>query len=260
MTSNYVRPDDQYKRYETHHPKLLTFYVTRQNQQFVVANDITLCDLALVRSSVELVGEPGFSGGGGQIGYGHTQGAYQPAQVSLDLKMPNYGTTVNNLYGTMNWDGSSTVLGVTARNAVVHKTSINHGWMNIEIEGMMEARNFMRDDRLEDNDLSAVVPTDSGLISVRAAQQGGPPHPVLFENIKLSQNVKIKSQFLGNAPKQSRTARFVEDFADTDPATYRSADGTVKYYEEAGIGPCQIPGNMVNCMILQFQMKPRSSV
>ena len=32
MTSNYVRPDDIYKRYETHHKKLLTLYVTRQNR------------------------------------------------------------------------------------------------------------------------------------------------------------------------------------------------------------------------------------
>jgi hypothetical protein len=258
MTSHYVRPDEIYKRYETHHKKLMTLYVTRQNQDFVVADDITLCDLELVRSSVELVGEPGL-GGGGQIGYGHTQGAYAPAEATLDLQMPNYSSTVNQLYA-MNLSGSSTVKGMNAPNGVVHKTALNHGWMNIEIEGMSQNRNFMRDYRQDDNELSIVVPTDSGLLSMRAAQQNGPPHPVMLENIKLEQTIRIKSQFAGNASKQSRTARFVEDFADTDPTTYRSADGTVMYYSAAGIGACQIPSNMVNCMVLQFQMTPRSTV
>lgn len=260
MTSHFVRPDDIYKRYETHHKKLLTLYVTRQDQQFVVAEDITLCDLHLVRSSVELVGEPGFAGSA-QIGHGHVQGAYAPDATAgtLDVQMPNYLTTVNQLYA-MNFSGSSTVRGSTGINAVVHKTSLNHGWMNIEIDGMSQNRNFMRDYRLDDNELSIVVPTDCGLLPVRMAQQSGPPHPIILENIKLEQTIRIKSQFAGNASKQSRTARFVEDFADTDAATYRSDDGTVKYFTEAGIGPCQIPANMVNCMILQFQMTPRSTV
>lgn len=250
MTSRYVQPDDIYKRYETHHKKVMTLYVTRQNQQFVVANDITLCDLQLIRSSVELVGEPGVSignaglaTGASQIGFGYTHGL-----------AASYGSTINTLYAVNK--------GVVA-NAVQHKTSINHGWMNIEIEGMSQARNFMRDDRQMDNELSIVVPTDSGLMAVRAAQQGGPPHPIMLENVKLNQNINIACQFAGSGSKQSRTARFVEDFADADPATYRSADGTVKYYDDSGVGAdtaCQIPSNLVNCMILQFQMTPRSTV
>jgi hypothetical protein len=261
MTSNYVRPDDIYKRYETHHKKLLTLYVTRQNQDFVVANDITLCDLELIRSSVELVGEPGFAGGSAQIGFGHVQGAYAPdaAAGTLDVQMPNYLTTVNQLYA-MNLSGSSTVKGATSPNAIQHKTALNHGWINIEIEGMSQNRHFMRDYRQDDNELSIVVPTDCGLLPVRMAQQNGPPRSMILENIKLEQTIRIKSQFAGSASKQSRTARFVEDFADTDITTYRSADGSVKYYAESGLGPCQIPSNMVNCMILQFQMTPRSTV
>jgi len=259
MTSRFVTPDDVYKRYETHHKKILTLYVTHQDQQFVVANDITLCDLELIRSSIELVGEPGFAGGSGQIGFGHTQGAYAPGEATIDLQMPNYLSTTNQLYA-MNTSGTSMVRGVIAPNAIVHKTSLNHGWINIEIEGMSQARNFMRDDRQEDNELSIVLPTDNGLLAVRSAQQLGPPRPLILENIKLEQTIRIKSQFAGNSSKQQRTARFVEDFADTLPATYRSADGTVKYYAESGTGPCQIPANMVNCMILQFQMTPRSTV
>lgn len=250
MTSRFVQPDEIFKRYETHHKKILTLYVTRQNQQFVVADDITLCDLELIRSSVELVGEPGVSVGNAgvptgisQIGFGYTQGLTAA-----------YCGTINELYAL----NKSVVA-----NSVQHKTSLNHGWMNIEIDGMSQARNFMRDDRQVDNELSLVVPTDSGIMSIRTAQQSGPPHPIVLENIKLEQNIKIACQFAGSASKQSRTARFVEDFADADPTTYRSADGSVKYYDDSGgatDADCQIPSNLVNCMILQFQMSPRSTV
>ena len=250
MTSRYVQPDDIYKRYETHHKKIMTLYVTRQHQQFVIANDITLCDLELIRSSIELVGEPGLSGGfaaigalGNQIGRGHVHGG----------AATSYGETINALYG----------LNHTPTNAIQHKTSVNHGWMNVEIGGMSQARNFMRDDRKDDNELSLVLPTDSGLLSNRMAQQNGPPKSLVLENIKLEQNITISSQFAGNASKQDRTARFAEDFADT-AAIYRSTDGTVKYFNDtSGAGAdtqCQIPSNIVNCMILQFQMTPRSTV
>ena len=250
MTSHYVQPDDIYKRYETHHKKVMTLYVTRQNQQFVVANDITLCDLELIRSSIELVGEPGVSTGFGgigagtnQIGVGHTQ-----------------GVTGLGFLETVN----VAALNKTPENAVVHKTALNHGWMNIEIDGMSQARNFMRDDRQMDNELSIVVPTDNGLIATRSAQQNGPTHSIKLENIKLEQNIRIACQFAGSAGKQNRTARFVEDWADLDKNTYRSADGTVKYYNDTDGHPsnmlCQIPANLVNCMILQFQMTPRSTV
>lgn len=261
MTSRFVPPDDVYKRYETHHKKLLTLYVTRQDQQFVVANDITLCDLELIRSSVELVGEPGFAGGSAQIGQGHVQGAYAPdaTAATLDVEEPNYNTTINRLYA-MNFSGTSTVKGYTAPNAIVHKTALNHGWLNVDVVGMAQNRNFMQDYSLDDNNLAIVVPTDSGLLSVRTAQQLGPPRPFIMENVKLEPTIRIQSQFAGNGSRQSRMARFVEDFADTDPANYRSSDGTVKYYDTSGLGPCQIPANMINCMILQFQMTPRSTV
>jgi len=250
MTSRFVQPDDIYKRYETHHKKILTLYVTRQSQQFVVSNDITLCNLELIRSSVELVGEPGVSGGfaaigtfGNQIGQGHVHGG----------AVTSYGETVNALYA----------LNQNPTNGIQHKTSINHGWMNIEIEGMSQGRNFMRDTRQDDNELSIVVPTDNGLLTLRAAQQLGPPTPIMLENIKLEQTITIRSQFAGNSSKQTRTARFAEDFADTDAATFRSTDGTVKYYDDsngANDAECQIPANIVNSMILQFQMTPRSIV
>lgn len=249
MTSRYVQPDDIYKRYETHHKKVMTLYVTRQNQQFVVASDITLCDLKLVRTSIELVGEPGKAGGQAgipttnQIGRGNTGG----------VSGSSYGETVN-----------TQTLNQVEANAVQHKSHLNHGWMNIEIEGMSQARNFMRDDRQIDNELSIVVPTDSGLFSVRSAQQQVAGHPILLENIKLEPTIRIASQFAGSAAKNVRTARFAEDFADTDKSKYRTVEGTIKYYDDSGTVGLdtfpQIPANIVNCMVLQFEMTPRSTI
>lgn len=257
MTSRYVQPDDIYKRYETHHKKTMTLYVTRQAQQFVVADDVTLCDLRLVRTSVELVGEPGVSNGytgiagngttipanSNQIGYGHTQGVNAITYCeALNLRLLNKSET----------------------NAIQHHTHLNHGWCNLEIEGMSQARNFMRDDRKMDNELSLVVPTDSGVINMRGPGQQAPGHPTILENIKLEPTIRIHSQFAGSAPKNVRTARFVEDFADLDPATYRQTNGLVKYYNDtnghAEDTMCQIPANIINCMILQFEMTPRSTI
>lgn len=249
MTSRYVQPDDIYKRYETHHKKIMTLYVTRQEQQFVVSSDITLCDLELIRSSVELVGEPGVSGGFADIG---TDGN----QVGRTIPASNiyYGETYN-----------AQTLNQNQANAIQNKTTLNHSWVNVEIKGMSEARNFMRDDRQEDNELSIVIPTDNGWGgAARGVNANGPINPIKLENIKLNQNITIACQFAGSASKSVRTARFAEDFADTDVATYRSADGTVKYYNDtsghADDTLCQIPANVVNSMILQFQMTPRSQV
>lgn len=250
------------RRYETHHQRLMTLYVTRQSQQFVVANDLELVDIELIRSSVELVGEPGFDFNSG-IGMGHAGAAYDSAGATVPDANPTYLSTVNQLYA-LNRTGTSTVHGVTGLNGVQHTTHINHGWVNIQIDGMMENRQFMQDERYQENQLSLVVPTDSGVLSIRSMQQNGPPHPLLLQNIKMQPQVTIHTDFAGIWPKQKRRARFVEDYADTNPAVLRNADGTVRYYQDdsggAAIGPSQIPANMINCIVLQFCIKPRSTL
>lgn len=256
--AHYVAPNEIYKRYETHHKKVINLYVTRQNQQFRIANDQTLCDLKLLRSSVELVGEPGFAGGT-QVGYGHTQGAYDTLGASVDLVTPGYCSTTNWLYA-MNKSGSSRVYGMTLPNGVQHKSTINHGWVDVSIAGMTEARHFMRDDGMQDNQVSLLLPTDSGILSTRAQQASGPPHQIVLENVKMDPYITVGTLFVGTSGRNTRIARFVEDFADTDIATYRSTDGSVKYYDTAGAGACQIPANMVTHMILQFEMTPRSTL
>lgn len=248
---------DQYKRYETHHKKTLTLHVTRQNQQFKVSEDMVLCDIELVRSSVELVGEPGWAGTG-QIGYGHTHGAYDSAGASVDLINPTYMGTMNTLY-VLNTTGTSTVLGSTQPNAVVHKSTLNHGWVDVSLKGMTENRNFMRDDNKQDNQLAIILPTDSGVLATRTAQQLGPPHPLILENIQLEPTVTVDTMFIGTGPAAQRRARFVEDYADT-AAALRSADGSVKYFTGVAPGPCQIPSNMISSMVLQFNVTPRSTL
>lgn len=245
------------QRYETHHEKLMSLYVTRQDQEFVVASDLQLVDINLVRSSVELVGEPGWAGAG-QVGKGMTTGVHDTLGASVDLQKPGYGCSINELYA-MN-TSTSTTNGLEFSNGVQHKASLNHGWVNVGIRGMTDNTNFLQDDRSSDNQLQLMLPTDSGLLHARTAQQSGPPTPFMLENVKLQAKIRVHVDFAGTAPQQERVARFVEDFADANPSTYRQADGKVKYYTGSAPGPCQIPANLINCMVLQFKVKPRSTI
>ena len=258
MTSRVLSYDEISKRYETHTKKTLSLYVTRQDQEFLISHDTTVADLELIRSTVELVGEPGFSRqskfGGGVVG-----GTSFPTGSGVDEVYPIYGSTLNYLYPALN-TGNSTVNGSEQPNAVVHKAAINHGWANVQIDGLTQARAFMRDDRLSDNNIDILVPTDYGLITNRATNAAGPSHTLKLEKIQVEPKIKVRTSFVGSGTPISRLARFVEDFADTDPATYRETDGSVKYFEDDAIGACQIPSNMITCLILQFQLTPKSQL
>ena len=258
MTSRILSYDEIHKRYETHTKKTLSLYVTRQDQEFVIANDTTVADLELIRSTIELVGEPGF-GNGTQYGGGVVGGAVNSGGLGIEEIFPVYGSTLNYLYSVMN-TGVSTVDGSTQPNAIVHKSCLNHGWANVKIDGITQARSFMRDDRYSDNDIDILVPTDYGLLANRAINAAGPSHTLKLENIQLEPRVRVKSTFVGCGTPGARRARFVEDFADTDVATYREPDKSVKYFVDDSKGECQIPANMITCLILQFQMTPRSTL
>jgi len=262
MTSRVVEPDQIPFRYETHRSKLLTLYVTRQDQEFVISSGLQLADVHLVRSSVELVGEPGWSLTTGQVGSGHTAGAYDTTGVGASEVSPNYGSTVNELYAINKT--TSTFRGQTFDNGIEHKSTLNHGWVDIRIDGMTEYHQFLQDDRSPENSLQIVIPTDSGLIANRAIHQLGPINELLLENVKLEQKIRIHTNFLGNSSEQKRIARFVEDFADeppTDPADPRRAsDGTVNYYQSDSRDECIMPANLISCMVLQFKIMPRTQL
>jgi len=252
MTSRYVEPDAIHRRYETHLAKTLTLYVIRQDQQFVINYDKTLTDIKLIRSSVELVGEPGTSAVGEYVGRGYVSGDL----VGSD----KYGATINQRYA-MNFSDSSKVLGVTAPNAVVHRTDLNHGWVNLEISGMTEGQNFMRDTETVEGQLSLVVPTDHGILQYRAMQQTMSGHPIRIDAVKLDPTIRVHTEFGGSGSRQKRLARFVEDFADENPAEYRFSDGTVKYFsDDPAASLCIIPANLITCMVLQFEVTPRATL
>tara|TARA_R110002096_G_scaffold45640_5_gene122411 strand:+ start:2685 stop:3491 length:807 start_codon:yes stop_codon:yes gene_type:complete len=260
------------ERYQTHQEKLLTLYVTRKDQEFIVSNDLQLVDIELVRSSIELVGEPGYRGATGQGGAGGyvnngrdyaANKAGTPADDDFNYaEHRGYMSTINTLYTGMNRGGSETskLYGEEGTNQVTHLPHLNHGWANVEIKGMTDGSQFLRDDSFTDNSLSLIVPTDHGVLSVRSSQQNGPPTELRLERVKMQQKLRVDIQFAGSWPKNKRQARFVEDFADTDITTYRNNDGTVKLYPDTARSGCHIPSNMIVCAVLQFKIKPRTTL
>jgi len=247
MTSHIFAPDiggaAGGSKYASQVQKTLTLYITRQDQQVHFTYDKSLVDVTLIRSSVELVGEPGRgASGSAQVGRGYTSGI-----------TPGYSSSVNELYA-LNQTGSSTVLGSTQSNSVSHRPDLNHGWVDVKIAGMTDGPHFMTDSEASEGELTLFLPTDSGLISSRAIQQAGASNPIRMARVKMNERVTVHTDFGGSAPRFQRIARFAEDFADTDPATYRNADGSIKYYVASGTYPCQIPSNMISCMVLHFEI------
>ena len=247
------------RRYETHHSKTMTLLVTRQHQQFIPTSNLSLGDLELIRSSVELVGEPGLGGNGVY------SGGYDVAGDDAQEINAFYGNSINMIHGVNDAGIVSTVRNRTNPNRIEMRPDLNHGWVNVDINGMTQGRHFLQDDSQSNNQLGLVLPTDLGLLSARIQQSMSHSTPIKLENVQMQQRLTVDTSFVGTGDINKRVARFTEDLADTDPATYRNTDGTVKYFE--GNGPaqganteCQIPSNCINMMLLQFKVHPRSTV
>lgn len=244
--------------------KMMTLYVTHQNQRFVIAHDLNLVDVELVRSSVELVGEPGFAAQGGFV----SGAAFTPAGTSFDEKHRAYSSTINTLYAinvddeiATNQTTHSVVYGINGPNAIMHKTHLNHGWANVEIEGMTTPTDFLADMSTSDNRLQIFIPTDDGLLPARKTLQAGPATPMVLQNIRLEQQITVNTYFGGNGPTDKRIARFAQDYANENPDTLKNYDGTIKYFDATSPGSaCLIPANMINCMVLQFKVTSRNQV
>lgn len=240
-------------RYESRRPQIMTMVVTRQKQSFQFDSSQDLADIELMRASVQLMGDPPNNNQGGL--YGNNGEAYN----GVGLETYAYGFDRVNINSIINAPGiTSKVYNIAGENAVqLHNNSIMHDWVTVNIRGMMEAHHFLRDNRSNINNVSLLLPTDMGIPAVRANSMQTSNPTATFDAVKLAQTLTVDTHFIGNAPEHDRLARFVEDFADTDPSTYRNADGTVKYYTDALPQVCQIPANMINCMILEFRLKPR---
>lgn len=247
-------PDTLAARYQSTNSRIMTLWVTRQNETFITnASQTELCDLHLISASCELVGDPGIGNRG---------------LVSGPLREHNSNSLIANGYGnSINKNAvafnTSMVLNETVPNKIEMKPNMHHGHLNVFISGLTYSEKFINDTEKK-NRLFLTVPTDLGLVYTRNTISY-PPNEIVFENVKLASEIQVQSQFFGTIPEPKRRARFVEDFADTDPSTYRNADGTVRYFVDndesaSSTSLCQIPPNCIQCLKLVFVVKPRNTL
>lgn len=248
MSNPVLTPGGVAQRYQTHQSKLMTLWVTRQGQQFVTSGDLQLSDVELVSAAVELVGEPGI----GNFG-------------TVPSDAAPHRSTFNKLHSVNNAGATSTVYGISSGNRVLQKVQLNHGYLNINLEGMTQQHQFRTDNSQLGNDLQLLVPTDLGIALNRNVDW--PPNPLLLENIELQQQVKVNCFFAGTSPANSRIARFVEDWADSTQVagTKRNVDGSVRYFVnddegQASIQECQVPSNCIEYIKLVFKVIPRTAL
>lgn len=237
-------------RTETHRTQLMTMWVTRQDQEFVFGNDNQIADIELVATTCELVGEPGNGGGG----------------AATDTWRNTINTLAVNDVGVQ-----SLVNGNYRDNRMLQRPYLNHGQVNVFIQGMTQGHQFRRDDDQQDNRLTLLVPTDLGLAMNRVVDS--PTVPFLLERVEMQQRLRVHIDFTGNGPTPARHARFVQDWADSPPETAaefrRYPDGRVRYFNgggtvetDEGIAQsaveCQVPSNLILMCKLVFKVTPRS--
>lgn len=248
MSNPILDPAGVAQRYQTHRSQLMTLWVTRQGQEFVTSGDLQLCDVELVNASVELVGEPGIGN------FGNISGPTTP-----------HRTTLNKLHAVNDAGATSTVYGINGGNRVLTKSHLNHGYLNLSIQGMTQGHQFRTDVSQAGNNTELLVPTDLGLSGNRNVSW--PTMPILLENVHLQQNLKVNCWFAGSWPARERVARFAEDWADSIAVagTTRNADGTIRYFVnddegQASIQECQVPSNCVEVLKLVFKVTPRTTL
>lgn len=238
--------------YSTQIEKMFTVYITRQNQQINLGSSIELVDIELVRSSVELLGEPGFYESGGYVNSGYdVAGTTKPETNNV------YCSTVNSIAAINKPSQTSIVYGIEGTNAILSGPHLNHGWVNIDIPGMTRSDQFIDDDN-SNHTSRFVVPTDYGILSSRL-QAGTSQSTFKIERVKLQTKLNVQTSFLGTMPEDKRIARFVEDFA-APGSTLRNNDGTIAIWGNAAIAGDEqkIAGNCINCMVLTFKITTRN--
>ena len=250
MSHPVLGPQALQGRTQNHTSQLMTLWVTRQDQEFIVTNDLEFCDVELINATCELVGEPG-------TGFnGSTVSSDTPATTTQNF----HQTTINKLL--VNEQGTKhTVLGRTEENRIQTKSSIHHGHVNVFINGLTKGHHFRQDIQHVDNRLELVIPTDLGLESARQQLSIWPPSPIKLERVKLEQRLRVSTVFIGNGPIESRISRFVEDWAD-GPNGKRNTDKTVQYINTndeqiASTDECIVPSNCIKALKLVFVVTPR---
>lgn len=226
----------------------MDFIITRQDQELVMDNDTTYCDLQLVHAHIELVGDNPLDMS--------TAGALDNARLYNIQAGTQTGIQVYNT-STINQGGQTSDLynHKLVNSIYTHSTAINHGWANVAIEGMLQDVHFLRDTRYTiHNNTALTIPSDLGSIGNRMNIMSFPTHPRKLEKVRMQSRLTVKTHWLGNAPIISRTAMFAEDFADKDPSTFRNQDQTIKYWDASAP---QIPASCINYLFMTFRVTPR---
>lgn len=245
----------------------LFFRVTKQNQEFTLqgTNSDEFVDLELVNSSVQLVGEPGYGGSGSVLD--GSSAAYDGSEAINYFT--NHRNTFNELHTTNHPDFNSVpdnrkykLYGTTIPNHINQDAMLDHGHVSVDFEGLSkESKYLTHDSSHADNNVNVVVPTDLGVerhrITLAASRR-----KFYIHRAKITGRVTIRTHFVGQLDEQSRTARFVKDWADEDPANRYRDDGTIKHFETYEQDPksteeCIIPANMIESMMFTFKVIPR---
>ena len=251
-------------RTNNHGPKVMTLWVTRQDESFVISNDEEFVDIRLISATTQLVGEPGFGGRGTQVATAGVVGFIAPAPP--EVGHPGYFHThrmsTNYLYDVNNSSESAIVRGVKGQNRILTRNHLDHSNCNVEIIGMTQDHNFKQDKGKQGNNLMFVVPTDLGLDPMKAALACWPPSPINLHKVHLAPTISIHTTFMGIAPEPEKRARFVADWAD-EVSTRRRENGQVIYYESDNESStinavCTVPSNLIQSMKLVFEVAPKS--
>lgn len=230
-------------RYETYTSKIMTLYITRQNQEFVTQGDDRFCDMELIYANVNLVGEPGL----GNVG-----------SITADGE-GGWRNTINSLHAVNDFNAGQ------IDNRIISKSFLDHQFVNTRILGMHEGVQFQQDYQAPGNAIQLLIPTDFGLSALQT--HPWPPTPFLMERVRLKERMRIETEYAGTLPIANRVARFVEDWADIPETgiTKRNTDGTVRYFigdiEGQGTATeCQVPANCISSMKLIFKISPRKDL
>lgn len=240
-------------------PRLLHLNITRQNQEFTINHDLIHCDIELLHAQARLVGEPGEGGYGISTMYSNTD----PTANNIGHFSP-WRSTVN-VQALNDPADSSVVLGVGEN--FVQQVEVDHGHVDVDIVGLTERRQYLKDQSVAANDLSILIPTDFGLEMHRGLVAGPTYMPWFSHNVKLQPRIKVTTHFPGTREKAKRVVRFVQDYADTDTSTYRKANGEISMWANQGHddgvtspSQSQFPANLVHNIYMQFKVTPRSEL
>ena len=239
------------QRFKNTTSRYMHINVTRQNQEFNINHDLVHSDIELLSAQAKLVGEPGLGGSGITALYNATT---NPTNGAYPWKI-----TVNHEGNLNDPADTNTVLGVDEN--FVQEFEVDHSMIDVEIEGLHERRQFLKDQSVAANDLHMLIPTDFGLEQHRDRVGGPNFFPFFAENVKLPGKLKIKTYHPGTREKSKRIVRFVQDYADTNTSTFRKANGELKPWATQGHSGgtvCQFPANCVINIYITFKVTPRT--